>query len=217
MVNKKDKKMKKIFYILALIPVVVSCQKEPSVSETDGEYMVYTEYDTDFNFNEPKTFYIPDSILVIDGIRSERSKTSGTDEIRNAYVTALKERGYTEVDEKENADLGIQISYISNTYHSVSYETPYWWWNFPGYWSPFYWGNWGYWGYGYPVYYSYSTNSILTEMLDLRAAEGEENKLPIVWNNFIAGDRSSISRYDLNRFKRGIEQAFAQSEYVSAL
>lgn len=207
--------MKKCFYLLALLAVFAACQKQPSATETDGEYLVYTEYDNEFNFNEPKTFYVPDSLLVMgSGDKAFYSKTPSTDQLRNAYIEEMEEKGYTLVEEKENADLGIQLSYISTTHHFVDYNQPYWWNYYPGYWSPFYWGDWGYWGYGYPVHYTYTTNALMAEMLDLNAEEGSGKSLPVVWSNCITGDYSSVQQINQIRFMNGIRQAFVQSAYI---
>ena len=90
---------------------------------------------------------------------------------------------------------------------------PYWWYGYPGYWYPGYWGNWGGWYHSFPVTYSYSTQSLLTEMVDLTAEEGDDKDLPVVWNSFIDGNIGN-SRNDMARFSRGIAQSFAQSGYL---
>ena len=52
------------------------------------------------------------------------------------------------------------------------------WWGYPGYWGPNDWGgNWGGgWYYPYAVTYSYSTNSFLTEMVNLKAEHGNNRQ-----------------------------------------
>ena len=42
--------------------------------------------------------------------------------------------GYNQVMDKEFADVGIQVSYIESTYYFTNYSSPYWWWDYPGYW-----------------------------------------------------------------------------------
>ena len=70
----------------------------------------------------------------------------------------------------------------------VGYDNPYWWWYYPYYWAPGYWGNWNGWHYPYSVYYAYTAGSLLVEMLDLQADQESGNrKLPVVWDTFIGG------------------------------
>ncbi|MBP8767895.1 MAG: DUF4136 domain-containing protein, partial [Parabacteroides sp.] len=94
---------------------------------------------------------------------------------------------------------------------------PYWWWNYPGYWSPGYWGpGWGNWYYPYPVVYSYSVGSLLTELVDLDApaASKADAKLPVLWTAYMSGLLSGSDKFDTQLAVRAIEQAFVQSPYV---
>lgn len=199
--------------------LLVSCQKDPDWDELDSEYIVYTQKDASFDFGADKhpTYFIPDSILVIgDWYEPEYMKGYTADEIISAVTDNMNRAGYQRVEKKEEASLGIQLSYISNTYYFTGYTaSPYWWWGYPGYWSPWnYWGGWGYWGYSFPVTYSYSDNSLLGEILDLNAPEGEDKELPVVWNMYINGDVSGSVHFDCHRMVRGVNQAFEQSEYL---
>ena len=45
----------------------------------------------------------------------------------------------------------------------------------------------GGWYYPYAVTYSYSTNSFLTEMVNLKAEQGDSKKLPVVWTSYLTG------------------------------
>ena len=60
--------MKKISILaLALACMLgVSCQKDPDTDNLDGSYLVYTNYDTDTDFKSINSFYVIDSILIID-------------------------------------------------------------------------------------------------------------------------------------------------------
>ena len=121
-----------------------------------------------------------------------------------------------EVTGDPKADLAMQISYIVSTSYFTTYvpSTPYWWGSYPGYWYPGYWGNWGYWSYPFPVTYSYSTHSLLTEIVDMTAETGDDKPLPVVWNSFIDGSIGN-NREDADRFSRAISQSFDQSVYLA--
>lgn len=207
---------KNLLLMLAMTSALISCQKEPDWEDMDNEYIVYTQRDEAFDVDAHQSYFVPDSILLIgDSEEAVYLKGSDAERVISSIVRNMDDAGYTRVKEKEDADLGIQLSYVSCTDYFISYiSSPYWWWGYPGYWDPFYWGGyWGGWGYGFPITYSYSENSLLGEMVDLTSSKGENEKLPVVWNMYINGDISGYKRFDCNRMIRGIDRAFAQSAY----
>lgn len=217
-----------IFAALALI-AAVSCRKEPSASDFDGEYLVYTSHSDEVSdFSGYSTFTVADSLLYIEGDRGEMVLNSWTQTVKSQYISQMEAYGYTYVDTGKDdnnltadapsgnkADLGINISYVVSTDFFTSYipSSPYWWDAYPGYWYPGYWGNWGSWYYSFPVTYSYSTHSLLTSIADLTSEQGEDKALPVVWNSYIDGEIGD-SYADKARFTRAIEQSFEQSEYL---
>ena len=83
-----------------------------------------------------------------------------------------------------------------------------------GYWLPGYWGDWGYWYYPYPVVYSYSVGSLLTEMVDLSTSPSADRKLTVVWNSFLSGLLSGSDAFNMELTVRAINQSFVQSPYL---
>ena len=221
--------MKKYLLIATALVLAAACQKEPSASDFDGEYLVYTAHSEDVSdFSGYETFTVADSLLAIDGDNGSMFLNDWGKTVRNQYIDRMEELGYTYVDTGKldsdldqevqgdpEADLGIQISYIVSTSYFTAFvpSTSYWWSTYPGDWYPGYWGSWGHWGYSFPVTYSYSTHSLLTEMVDLTAETGDDKPLPVVWNSFIDGNIGN-NREDSARFTRAIEQSFIQSEYL---
>ena len=57
--------MKKLIPILFVVAAITACQKEPSLSELDADYVVFTDYDKSANFDNYLTYYMPDSVLLI--------------------------------------------------------------------------------------------------------------------------------------------------------
>lgn len=55
--NKTD--MKKLIPILFVVAVLAACQKEPSLSKLDDDYVVFTDYDKSADFGEYLTYYMP--------------------------------------------------------------------------------------------------------------------------------------------------------------
>ena len=124
--------------------------------------------------------------------------------------------GYVRENNRENADLGLQISYVKNTYVFTDYGYPEWWWGYPGYWGVPYWGNWGGgWYYPYAVNYAYSTGSFLTELLNLNAPQGQSAKLPILWTAYMSGMLSGSTDVNVQLATQAVAQAFSQSPYLN--
>lgn len=209
--------MKKILFFSALALMAVACHKEPYPQDGDMEYLVYTAPAKDVNFANFQTFDMADSVLVIG--QSEKPQYSASDNalaLIQQYRTNMEKLGYIYTPSNPDADLGIQLTYVVKTERYVQYyDDPYWWLDYPGYWPSGYWGNWTGWYYPYPVTYTYTTNALITDMVDLTGEEREGAKLEIVWSNYIGGPAGSSVSNDVARMKAAIDQAFAQSPYLS--
>lgn len=220
-------KIKHILSLLALMAVVfVSCQKDPSTSGLRGEYLVYTNHDTEASFSTIDTYYIPDSILLIGKEKVDQAgnkeavywKDGDAQALINAFVVAMNQRGFmriTDPEQRSTADAGFQLSYVENTTYFVGYDHPYWWSYYPYYWEPAYWGAWYGWYYPFVVtYYGYTTGSLLAEMVDLRSEAGQNRSLPVLWNCYISGLIGNDGKINIPRTIEAIDEAFAQSPYL---
>lgn len=202
----------RILAILLVAATFCACQKDPSTKSLHRDFLVYTACDTGTRFSEFGTYYVPDSILLIgESDRKEYWKDADALQIISTVVGRMNALGFTRTVDKDNADLGIQLSYVNRVTYYVGSDNPYWWWYYPYYWAPGYWGNWSDWYYPYTIYYGYTAGSLLIEMLNLEAAEGAGRKLPVVWDCFIAGLLTSSESVNLQRTLDGVNQAFEQS------
>lgn len=201
------------------------CQKDPSTSSLQKEYLVYTASDTAADFGAIQTYYLPDSILLIGthAVDQQGDKVpkywSDADALSliNTVASEMNDRGYTRVEgtTRNTADVGFQLSYIEQTSYFTGFSSPYWWWDYPYYWTPDYWGYWGGWYYPFAVYYSYTTGSLLIEMVDLRSEEGSDKKLKVLWNSYLSG-LVGKSGLQINRAIEALEQSFEQSPYLKS-
>ena len=141
-------------------------------------------------------------------------RTPTTLQIVGTVADRMEEAGYTRTDDKETADVGLQLSYVEKVTYFVGYNDPYWWWYYPYYWTPGYWGDWLGWHYPYRVYYGYTAGSLLIEMLDLEADQQSGKKLPVIWDSYIGGLLTSSESLNLQRTVDAVEQAFDQSPYL---
>lgn len=208
--------MKRVIFISTLLLLALACQKEPYSQDNDGEYLVYTSPAKDVTFSEFRTFDIADSVLVIGQTKNPYySQSDNALALIQAYRTNMEKLGYIYLPSNPDAQLGIQVTYAEDTERFVQYyDDPYWWLDYPGYWPAGYWGNWTGWYYPYPVVYTYTTNALIADMVDLTAGE-ENGKLKIIWSCYIGGPASASISYDVKRMSAAVDQAFAQSPYLA--
>jgi hypothetical protein len=209
--------MKKILFISTLVLLAVACQKEPYPQDGDNEYLVYTAPAKDADFSDYTTFDIADSLLVVgQSAKPEYSQSNNALALIQAFRTNMEKLGYIYTPDNPDADLGIQLTYMIKTERFLQYyNDPYWWLDYPGYWSPGYWGDWYGFYYPRPMVYSYSTNALLADMVDLTAEQGDGKSLEIIWSVYIGGPAGPNVSYDVQRMKDSIDQAFVQSPYLS--
>ena len=208
--------MKKILFFSALALLAIACQKEPYSQDGDGEYLVYTSPAKDVTFADYQTFDIADSVLVIGQTKKPYySQSNNALALIQAFRINMEKLGYIYLPSNPDAQLGLQVTYAEDTQRFVQYyDDPYWWLDYPGYWPAGYWGGWTGWYYPYPVVYTYTTNALITDMVDLTAGE-ENGKLKIIWSCYIGGPASASINYDVKRMSAAVDQAFEQSPYLN--
>ena len=195
-----------LFVIVALL---CSCEKDPDTDKLDNDYLVLTNYDSNTDFGKINSFYVIDSILIIDNQTDKPKywKNENSQKIVNAYNDNFISCGYTQAASGEEADVVFQLSYINTTYYFNNNVGP-WWNSYPGYWN---WGGWG-WYYPFNFYYAYSTGSIIGELVNTKAPYGSD-KLTIVWNAYICGLLNG-NNLSYSSTMAAINQAFEQSPYL---
>lgn len=212
--------MKKVFPMLFAAALLMSaCEKTPDTGKLDDEYLVYTNYDDDTDFAKFTTFYVPDSILIITGSTTKPKYLYGTPDaeiIIANYVSGMEAAGYVRTWDKAAADLGLQVSYVEETYKFRYYNNYPWWYGYPWYWNFGYWGNWGGWYWPYSITYSYSTGSLLGELVDLTEPESTSKQLKVVWSSYISGLLNADGTLNTSEVKESIAQAFSQSPYLKS-
>lgn len=206
------KRLATLLMAVVMLSLTVSCQKDPDFDELSTEFVTYTNYDKSVDFSKFTTFYISDAIKVL----SDKKRDWNDDNAQMIIKTVadnLKDRGYVQLDasEKENADFGIQLSYVESTYYFTTYTSPYYWLDW--WWGSAYWPGW-YPMYPYPSYpltYSYDVGSLLGEMIWI---DRSSEKLQQVWSMCVGGTMSGSTLTDVYKAKRGVNQAFVQSPYI---
>lgn len=206
-----------IFSVPAALFLLSSCGKNALNNLSNEESRIYiTNRDSTANFKSYKTFSIVDSVAVIQNNQMAGMElTSGDAQLLQLITNQMEQRGYVLVNKDQNPDLGINVTYIANTYTNVvQYPSyPYDWWDAPGYFDP---GYWGYGGYGYyfpPTFGLYQTNEnyMTIDLIDLKNA-GQDKRLDAVWNATLKGEQV----LNPNNYPSEVQAIFAQSPYLQS-
>lgn len=190
--------------------IMASCTKYPPSSDRLLEDLaIYTKYDVSVDFSGYQSYYLSDSIIYIDENDSGWVYNDQVQSLTATVAQNMNDRGYVRTWNEKATDLAITVAMVKNVNVSVYY--PGWFWGYPGYYPPGYWG--GYGGYYYPYdpayVTSYSTGTILIDMLDLKNPSSE-NKIPVRWNAYIRG--LLTGSHTLSDIEKSIDQAFAQTK-----
>lgn len=184
--------MKRVILLLSGLAgfsiLYTGCTKEPLNHLATDESRIYiTDHDSSVNFSNYKTFNISDSVAVIKNGQSLMELNDVDAAYLNAVKKYMEQEGYTLVSNKQDPDMGVNVSrIISTTAGVISYGN---YWGFYGnYWDPFYWG---YPGYGYYVPYAYAVykirqGAISVDFLDLKNAPADK-KINVIWTGLIRG------------------------------
>ena len=210
--------MKKIMFFAALAILANACHKEPYPQDSDNEYLVYTSPGKGVTFTSFRTFDLADSLLVIgQSDKPEYSQSNNALALIQQVRVNMENLGYIYTPDNPDADLGIQMTFVIKTERYVKYyNDPYWWLDYPGYWPSGYWGNWTGFYYPYPVSYTYTTNALITDMVDLTGDQRDGSEpLEVVWTSYIGGPAGYSVQNDVNRLKAAVDQAFVQSPYLN--
>ena len=208
--------MKKILFISAAVLLLAACHKEPYPQDGDNEYLVYTSPGKDVNFNDFRTFDIADSLLIIgEKDTPVYSQSQNALALIQAYRINMEKAGFIYTPSNPDADLGVQLTYVIKTERFVKYYgDPYWWLDYPGYWPSGYWGSWTGYYYPRPVVYTYTTNALLADIVNLTGEQDTGKPLEVLWTSYIGGPASSSLQQDIQRLTSAVDQAFVQSPYL---
>ena len=194
--------------LLGLLAALGGCYPYDRESTSDYD-VVATTFDTTTDFKTKwgpnPTYARPDEVQVVTDPQQDDSQTGSINaQVEQAILAAIDQNmaayGYTLVADPATADVHITPVAAENTWVGGSCYPYYWdWWYAypPGY------------GWCYPVYYSYTTGTVIINMLDPTAPT---NSKPL----WVAGINGIISTASSNasRVTSRINEAFAQSPYL---
>jgi hypothetical protein len=199
--------MKKLIIAAAPILLLAGCypQGPEYVEDTD---IVYTTYEETYDFDATTTYAMPDQIVV--DVKVDDGDTTYeymADKFATPILEKIKQnmeaRGWSLVDIEDDPNLTVMPAGLSSTTYYYSY------------WYDWWYGGW--YGWYYPPYYtvsSYTTGTLIIVIADpSQAADSPINRSQALWVGAING--LAGYNYDITRLTAGVDQAFAQSPYLT--
>ena len=212
-------KLSQVLYLGVIFLTIYGCypSEDLTVSELD---LVVTVPDESVDFRNFQTFAIPDTIVRITANGGDENSPGPFDQLMlDLVIQNLEDLGYVrELDPANNPPdlyVFVELVVIDNIIISPGY--PIWdYWGWWGGWWPGYpigpgWGGW----YPYvPIVTSYTTGTIIIDMLDPNNLRLAEEEIPIIWSAFLNGLVTSNAAGTEARITTNINQAFDQSPYL---
>lgn len=175
-----------------------------TVSESD---VVITAFNEAIDFSTLVDYVLSDTVihLVPEGEDDDISRAYD-DEMLDSVRDNLNQLGFNELADPDAADVLVAVAVTASEYTGYySY-------------SPCYYYCWYYppsWGWYYPPYvssYNFTIGTIFINMAQRVDPGASEGDVPVAWVAALNGYSDSSS--NLSRIRKGIDQAFAQSQYL---
>jgi hypothetical protein len=218
-----------LFLVMTIAGLSACYPVERDIAYEDID-IALTQYDKDYYspgeynyFKEFQTFIVPDTVVHIieDGVADEISREYDKYIIEQVRSNLLK-LGYIEEGDPEANPPDISVTVSATTSEHIVYDWyPYWAWfwvfikkgagtatksvenNYP--WNPYY---------GYGTSYTYTTGTVIMEMIDVSKVNESTQEIPVIWagviNGAVGGPQDGIK----NRLSTGIDRCFNQSPYL---
>jgi hypothetical protein len=206
--------------LIPLISLLTGCYPD-KLDYVDEYDMAGTLYDEEADFSSYTTFHVLDTVMHLteDGEDDPSLSREHDEFILETIRQNMVDNGYTELaspDSLNIPDLEIFVQVMSQdfyTYYSYWYN---YWGYYPGwnYWYP----GWGGWYPGYPWYpgyvSSYSTGSLIVEMLDTEVPLDQSERPGMVWAGIVNGLLTDNTSNTRARLDKQLNQLFVQSPYL---
>jgi hypothetical protein len=119
--------MKREFLLgaLALVFIQYGCLKEPDYEKLSSNLVVATIADSVADFSSYRTYFISDSVAVVNGTAVDTIlKDENTQKMVDAVKQNMNARGYVFAPKADSPELGITLGIAKNTYVGVVYSIP---------------------------------------------------------------------------------------------
>ena len=204
-----------VFLLISFPLILISCYSDYGLDVKDFD-VVITFRDNEVNFQQYRTYAMPDSVVrMIDSSSTTEPNTTFDQTILNEIKTQMTAAGYTRIEPDTNnlPDVIVLAGVTSSDYYAAG--GGYWW----GWWG--WYPGWGYYpGYGggwYPSYgyvYSYTTGTLLISMIDPDRSDVNSKTIGVVWSGALNGVITGSESDTRVRIIDGIDKMFQQSSYL---
>jgi hypothetical protein len=220
--NQHFKIQTKIAALLLLVIGLHACYPGDDVSYSDLD-IVATAYDTDFDFQNAKTYYLYDSVVHLKDTLNPENNIDLSRDFDAFILEQIRENmtncGYVRETNPGNSppDLAFTVSVMATKNYLVYDYYPYYYWDWGWGW---YYKSSDYWDYYYPPNWggtyvtSYTVGTLIMNMYDVMEVTSETDTIPKVWNGDINGLLGSTASTLERRLEFNINQAFEQSSYL---
>ena len=217
------KQLKPSIAFLALILAVLISGCYPDKIDYVDEYdMAGTMYDHAADFSSYTTFHVLDTVMHIteDGEDDPNLSRQYDEDILQLVRQNMTNKGFTEMtnpDSLNRPDLEILVQAMSTDFYTYfTYWYDYWSW-YPG---------WDWWYPGYPsypsypwypgggYYSSYTTGTLIIEMLDTEVDPDQGEHPGVVWMGLVNGLLTNNISSAKSRIEKQVNQLFEQSPYL---
>lgn len=197
------------------LAILAGCYPEPETVPLVDDLVVVTNFDPETEFSSYSTYTIPtDTIGFISNNSNDTilvaAESGYPRPVLNALRAELDARGYTEVPQGEDPDIGVKVVVVNNL--DIFQDFVYPGYGYPGY---YYSGYYGYGGWYYPPYvatYVQNTGVLIVELVDLKNRNAN-NQVKVVWNAYMGDLYTTVDL--IPQTQRAIVQAFVQSPYLT--
>src|SRR5262245_58517066 len=172
--------MKKILLFGFVLVAFSSCRNLPDFDELSYKAIVVTNHDSAANFASYQSYFLPGSIGSIGDDPDDTILDNGVAlPILNAIDANMQARGYVKENNPLLDDLALNVVTIKVTNIATMY--PGWWYGWYGWYYPYY----PYYPYSYT--YSYSTGSLVIDIVDVKNVTPGQDRAKVLWTNFSTG------------------------------
>lgn len=205
MIKFKQVKLLLTLILFGVITILLtSCYPDYGLSAADFD-IVATFKDDGANFQNYRTYYMPDTIKTVSDGNVVPNNGSNDATYLQEIANQMQAYGYVRVNSPDQSDLELVVGVTSSTT---------WVYN-PGYW-------WGYYGWYYPWYgggytYSYTTGTLMLFMRDNEKFDPNNEVLGLVWSGTANGILDDTKANIKARAIISIDQMFEQSTYLKII
>ena len=204
--------------VIAIIGVlsafsIWSCYPDSGLTSVSDFDVIITQNDPDKDFSTFVTYFLVDSIEHIVSEGEEDDVTRKYDQqILDRVAKNMNDLNYQRIIDTTGVgipDLALKVSVTTTNWQGWTYYPGWWggWWGgYPPGWGPYY--------PGYMVPTSFSTGTVLIDMLDMEGFIPDPEVVPVIWGAGISGLLGDTKTNTEYRLDRDIDQTFNQSPYL---